>query len=109
MKKTINKIVKFIKKLLLLVAVCAIIYGAYLANNYVNAQKVSIENPNIPQLQIKRNITSDTDKAIQEAQAKIEAEQSQLIADIAELQAQQEVKVARLKELESVNFIKESN
>ena len=109
MKKTINKIIKFIKRLLLFLAICAIVYGAYLVTQYVNGQTVVVENGNIPQVAVKQDITSDTDKAIQEAQAKIDAERTQLLADIADLQAKQEVKVARLKALESVNFQKESN
>ena len=109
MKKTINKIVKFIKKLLLLVAVCAIIYGAYLANSYVNAQKVSIENPNIPKVEAKTSIQTETDKAVAEAQARIDKERNQLLIEIEVLKTEQEVKVARLKALEGVNFTKESN
>ena len=97
MKKTINKIVKTIKTIVLLIVIVAILYGAYLVTQYVNGQKVSVENPNFSQAKTE---TKNSDE-ISEAQKKLKEVEDKLQAEEAKLNSQ--------KEKEDVRHETESN
>ena len=56
-----------------------------------------------------KTLSNETDQAVLEAQKKVEKERTQLLKEIADLQAKQEKKVKRLEELESLGFMPESN
>lgn len=65
----------------------------------------------VPPAIIKRveaqSLSSETDNAVKEAQARVQEERNQLLNEIAVLQREQEAKVVRLKELESLGFTTE--
>ena len=56
---------------------------------------------------IAQSLSSETDNAVKEAQARVQEERNQLLNEIAVLQKEQEAKVVRLKELESLGFTTE--
>jgi len=102
----------YIPKLLILLTFSLVSAGLYTetitASNtevYINEVKPVIHKAK----QVIKSLSNETDQAVQEAQAKVEKERQQLLSEIADLQAKQEKKVERLKELENLGFTPESS
>lgn len=103
------------KKKIFILIVCIGVLGLQNADkitaHITNAQSNTIyQAPIIKEVKkIVKSLSSETDDAVKAAQVKVQKERNQLLSEIADLQAKQEKKVERLKELESLGFSPESN